>query len=156
MYTQHRTGPPVFWRNSLQLHTCVSVSLQASLSNEVFRTGLPKGFISLTKEILLSFIESHFPVEVHTQVRKHSQLTDVTSFHTSQYHLLSTDVHTHIPSQRSGVCTYLCTACTYVCTYVCMYVRMYVYASLMAGTCSVYVADLAHAGTGVCAYSRYM
>ena len=126
MYTQHHTGPPVFWRNSLQLHTCVSVSLQASLSNEVFRTGLPKGFISLTKEILLSFIESHFPVEVHTQVRKHSQLTDVTSFHTSQYHLLSTDVHTRILSQRSGVCTYLCTACMYVRTYVRMYVCMYV------------------------------
>ena len=26
----------------------------------------------------------------------------------------------------------------------------------MAGTCSVYVVDLAHAGTGVCAYSRYV
>ena len=126
MYTQHCTGPPVFWRNSLQLHTCVFVSLQASLSNEVFRTGLPKGFISLTKEILLSFIESHFPVEVHTQVRKHSQLADVTSFHTSQYHLLLTNVHTRILSQRSGVCTYLCTACMYVRTYVCMYVCTYV------------------------------
>ena len=69
-------------------------------------------------------------------------------------------IHVYSPKEVECVPIYVLHVCMYVRTYVrmyvCMYVRMYVYASLMAGTCSVYVADLAHAGTGVCTYSRYM
>ena len=81
------------------------VSLQASLSNEVFRTGLPKGFISLTKEILLSFLESHFPVEVHRQVQQQQCLCPLYSMYACS---LCGDTHSTFPCSvfAAPLCVY--------------------------------------------------